>query len=164
MRISSQRSALCLLFTANVWCVWDSSHRLREHNDFLTWIKDRWSSTSFQRQSNSAALRYPCGARQFLLLLSSVCLFFFLFALISLLFILFFSLHSVFVKMLFHTYMLHPKMFESFSATLVLFDSLPLIWDIVWWRRWRWRRRRRWWNLLSTEHALCCIKWLCRQK
>lgn len=37
VRISSQRSALCLLLT--VLSAWVSSHRLRVHNDFSTWIK-----------------------------------------------------------------------------------------------------------------------------
>lgn len=79
-------------------------------------------------ESNSAALLYPCGIRIFFCFLG---LFIFFASRICFLHSVgvhsFFSLRSVFVKMLFHTYMLHPKMFESFSATLVRFDSLPLI-------------------------------------
>lgn len=98
VRISSQRSALCLLLT--VLSAWVSSHRLRVHNDFSTWIKTIRARiyTKATECRITLPMRFTHIFFRFFCLF--VCFFFFHD---------FFSLHSVFVKMLFHTYMLRSQ-------------------------------------------------------
>lgn len=117
VRISSQRSALCLLLT--VLSAWVSSHRLRVHNDFSTWIK----TIRARIYTKATECRITLPMRFTHIFFRFFCLFvclFFSFMIFSR------SIPSS-SKCYFTLICFVPKLLESFSATLVLFDSLPSI-------------------------------------